>query len=148
MPSRALTPTTVPKHYAELRRAVEVTMVRGQREADLARVRTYHETGRLIHEHVLLFKDRADYGTGTIQRLAADLEVDYSVLLRCVQFVRAFPNLATWRDLLWAHYRVLLPLADAGQRRALATEANRNRWTVAELGPIRRGQVDNLSLGR
>jgi len=58
MPSRAL--TTIPQTYAELRRAVEATMVWGQREADLARVRTYHETGRLIHEHVLLFKERAD----------------------------------------------------------------------------------------
>lgn len=132
MTTRAPTAAFVPKTYAELRRAVETTMIRGQREADLAKVRTYHETGRLIHEHVLLFKERANYGAATMRHLADDLKVDYSVLLRCVQFYRAFPNLATWRDLLWAHYRVLIPLA-APQRRALATEANRNQWTVEEL---------------
>jgi hypothetical protein len=43
-------------------------MIRGQREADLAKVRTYHETGRLIHEHVPLFKERADYARDRRQR--------------------------------------------------------------------------------
>jgi len=38
----------VPQNYAELRRAVEVAMVHGQQAVEQARVRTYHETGRLI----------------------------------------------------------------------------------------------------
>jgi hypothetical protein len=66
----------VPQTYPELRMAVEVTLVKGQQAIEQAKVRTYHETGRLIHEHVLLFKQRADYGSKTIQRLADDLEVD------------------------------------------------------------------------
>jgi hypothetical protein len=74
MPSRALTAPDVPRTYTDLRRAVELTMIRGQREADLAKVRTYHETGRLIHEHVPLFKERADYGAKTVPRLAADMK--------------------------------------------------------------------------
>lgn len=131
MPQTAL--TAVPQTYAALRAAVEVAMVKGQQAVELARVRTYHETGRLIHEHVLLFKERADYGTQTIPRLAGDLKLDRSVLLRCVQFYRAFPIVATWRQLTWAHYRTLIPVADVRQRRALATEANRNVWSVVQL---------------
>ncbi|MBI5766892.1 MAG: thermonuclease family protein [Verrucomicrobia bacterium] len=133
MAERSPTLADVPRTYAELRRAVERTIIRGQQAADLARVRTYHETGRLIHEHVLLFKERADYGAKTIPKLAADVKVHRSVLLRCVQFFRAFPIVATWRQLSWAHFRELLPLADTRQQRALATEANRQGWPVARL---------------
>ena len=80
MAERAITPASVPVTYAKLRRAVEVAMVVGQRVVEQAKVRTYWETGRLINEHVLLFKERADYGTGTILRLATDLQVHRSVL--------------------------------------------------------------------
>ena len=86
MAERATTLANVPKTYAELRQAVEATMVQGQRLIEQAKVRTYHETGRLIQAHVLLFQDRADYGAGTIRRLGADLKVDRSVLHRCVRF--------------------------------------------------------------
>jgi len=33
----------------------------------------------------------------------------------------------------WAHYKALIPVSDPKQRRALATEANRNRWSVVQL---------------
>ena len=105
----------MPQTYAELKRAVEVTMIKGQQEVDLAKVHTCHETGRLINEHVLLFKERADHGAGTIQRLADDVKVDRTVLLRCVQFVRDIPIFAGRRKLTWAHYRVLIPVTDARQ---------------------------------
>jgi len=108
-------------------------MVQGQRAIEQAKVRTYHETGRLIREHVLLFKERADYGTKTIAKLAADVKVDRSVLHRCVRFFECFPIVATWPQLSWAHFRELIPVADAKERRALATEANRNAWPVARL---------------
>ena len=108
-------------------------MIKGQLEVDLAKVRTYHETGRLIHEHVLLFRERADYGAKTVQRLANDIHVHRSVLQRCVQLARAIPNCATWRNLTWAHYRVLIPIADDRQRKALASAADQAGWTVVQL---------------
>ena len=104
MPTRALAAVPVPQTYAELRRAVELTLVKGQQAVEQARVRTYWDTGRLIHEHVLRFKDRADYGAGTIARLSADMELHRSTLQRCVQFYLAIPNCAPWRNLTWAHY--------------------------------------------
>lgn len=58
MPSRAITPT--PKTYAQLRDAVVAVVVNGRRAIDRAWLDTYHETGRLINEHTLLFRDRAD----------------------------------------------------------------------------------------
>jgi endonuclease YncB( thermonuclease family) len=123
----------VPQTYGELRRAVAAVMIKGQQEIDQARVRTYWETGRLIREHGLLFKERADYGAKTILRLGADLKVDRSVLYRCVRFVECFPILARRPQLAWAHYRVLIPVADAAERQALAREAIKHGWNAAQL---------------
>jgi hypothetical protein len=66
----------VPKTYAELRDAVIAVVVKGRREIDRAWVETYHETGRLINEHVRLFRDRANYGARTFVRLAADTGIN------------------------------------------------------------------------
>ncbi len=52
----------IPKTYAELLRSVQAVLFTGQREIDRAWVRTYHETGRLIHSHILYHRERADYG--------------------------------------------------------------------------------------
>jgi len=123
----------VPRTYAALRRAVEDVIIKGQRAAELAKVRTYHETGRLIREHVLLFDDRADYGSKAVRRLALDIKVDHTVLHRCVSFFRLFPIVATWQQLTWAHYRVLIPVEDPKLRKSLADEADRLGWPVAQL---------------
>ncbi len=123
----------VPQSYAELRRAVEVALVHGQQAVEQARVRTYHETGRLIQAHVLLFQDRADYGAKTIPRLAGDLKLDRSVLLRCVQFYRAFPIVAARRQLTWGHYRLLVPVEDAAQRKILEQATIKHEWTTDQL---------------
>jgi len=62
MAQRPLLPATAPKTYAELKRGVEAALLTGQRNVEQAKVRTYWETGRLIHEHVLLFRDRGGCG--------------------------------------------------------------------------------------
>ena len=62
LPRTAIKLLAVPQTYAELRRSVEAVLFAGRRDIEAAWVRTYHETGRLIHEHLLLNKDRADYG--------------------------------------------------------------------------------------
>ena len=72
MPARALSPA--PKTYAQLRDAV-VVVVADRRAIDRAWLDTYHETGRLINEHVLLFKERANYGARIYEKLAADTSI-------------------------------------------------------------------------
>lgn len=123
----------VPQTYAALRAEVEIAMVQGQRAVEQAKVRTYHNTGRLIHEHLLLFQERADYGSKTVRRLAADLQVDRTVLHRCVGFYRAFPIVAHGQQLNWAHYRLLIAVGDTKLRLALAADATKQGWTSPEL---------------
>ena len=93
MPARALTPT--PKTYAQLRDAVVAVVVRGRREIDRAWLGTYHETGRLINEHVLQFRDRADYGAKVYAKLAEDIQISERALRKCAQLHRCYP---TWHD--------------------------------------------------
>ena len=118
MPSRAL--TTVPKSYADLKRAVLAVALKGRRNADRAWLLTYHEIGRLISEHLLLNQDRADYGTQVIPRLAGDTGISVRSLYECRQFYRYFPILRTSAELGWSHYVLLCQVADATQREALA----------------------------
>ena len=99
MATRAITPAHFPKSSAELRAAVKMTLFSGQRAADHARVRTYHETGRLIRHHVLANQDRVDYGAKTILRLAADWQLDRSGWQRGDPVYRVFPIWATWPKL-------------------------------------------------
>ena len=86
MPSAKLSPT--PKTYAELRDAVIAVVVKGRQEIDRAWLETYHETGRLINEHVLLFQDRANYGAKTFDKLAEDSGISARNLRKCAQFHR------------------------------------------------------------
>ena len=80
----------VPKNYADLLRCVQQTLLAGQREIEIAWVRTYHETGRLIVCHILASK-RADYGAHVYHRLARDTEASERRLYECAQFSRCFP---------------------------------------------------------
>ncbi len=131
MPSRANSPT--PKTYAQLRDAVVAVVVQGRRAIDRAWLETYYETGRLINEHVLLFKERADYGARTYQKLADDTGISKRTLQECAQFQRCFPIARTCAQLDWSKARLLCQVTDATERLKLLKEAVKNDWTVPEL---------------
>jgi len=121
------------KGYARLRREVQEVLIAGQRKIEQEKVRTYWETGRIIHEHILKQKDRADYGRQVILKLAHDIEVSDSVLRRTVQFYQGFPISAAPRKLTWAHYCELLPIKEEETRLEMALQAERQQWTSEEL---------------
>jgi endonuclease YncB( thermonuclease family) len=133
MPTRSLASEAVPQTYAELRRGVEAVVFDGRARIEQAWLRTYHETGRLIHAHLLLHTDRADYGARTIQRLAADTGISRRVLYECVQLYRCFPIVRLTAQLTRTHYNVLCQVSDPKQREALVAQTVRNAWTVADL---------------
>ena len=143
--------------YAELKARVRETLILGQQRIEAAKVITYWRTGWCIRAHIALHGTHAErYGTQVIKRLARDLDMDQSVLRRCVHFAQRLPQLfastnkmyATWHTslppagpaadrgrplLTWSHYRALLAVPDARQRNALLQEAVRQEWPVAEL---------------
>ena len=123
----------VPSTYAALRQAVVNVVLKGRREIDRAWLLTYHETGRLIHEHLLLNKDRANYGAQVFAKLAADTDTSSRSLHEFVQFYRFFPIVRGRAQLGWSHYRLLCQVADPGRRRALLAEAVKRHWPSPQL---------------
>ena len=115
-------PLAVPATYAALRRNVEATLLTGRLHIDHAWVRTYWETGRLINEHVLLNKDRANFGAQVFSRLSEDLKVSKRQLYECAQFARCFPIVRDHAQLTWNHYRILCQVPDPAKRKALLAE--------------------------
>jgi endonuclease YncB( thermonuclease family) len=133
MTSPASPAFVVPKTYAELRRRVEAVLLTGRRQVEEAWVSTYHETGRLIHEHVLLKEKRADYGAQVYAQLSVDVGVSGRTLRECVQFYRCFP---IWRPVAkfgWNQCRLLCQVGDEARRQALVTEMTQGRLPTVDL---------------
>lgn len=126
--------------YNVLRKKVEATLIRGQEIIERQKVKTYWETGRLIHAFILKGKNRADYGKQVIEHLADDLQISTSLLWRTLRFHEKYPILATWPEsskkprLSWSHYRQLMTIPDNQTRETLTQRAEKNEWTVTELG--------------
>jgi len=125
--------SNTPELYAKLRDQVKSTLLSGQQRIEHEKVRTYWETGRLIKEHVLLQKDRADYGKEVITKLSQDLDVGDDLLYRCLRFARQFSNSAGWRNLSWSHLRVLSRIDDSGKRLQMTQQAFQREWTAEDL---------------
>ncbi len=124
---------SIPRTYAELKREVDRVLLLGRRAVDVAWLRTYHETGRLIHEHLRRNEDRADYGAKVVGRLAVETEVSTRVLYQCVQFYRCFPIVQNSAQLGWSHYQLLCQVIEPAERKTLAAQALKQQWTVGEL---------------
>lgn len=133
MPKRAITSANAPKTYAELREAVLAVVHRGRREIERAWVQTYHDTGRLIHEHLLFKQARADYGARVFADLAADSGIAKRTLHEWVQFYRCFPIVRSNAQLTRTHYLLLCQVGDVKQRVALTGQAMKGDWSVADL---------------
>jgi hypothetical protein len=126
----------IPSDYQGLLRKVKETLIEGQQRIEAERVRTYWETGRLIHGHVLKFADRAEYGAEVVANVARDLNVDRSLLTRCVQFAKRYPQLpigAGRHKFNWAHYRQLITITDEKERLLLERTVVEKDWTAEEL---------------
>ena len=79
--------------YAFLRKRVKEALLLGRLRIEQEKIKTYWQTGKLIHEHILEYKNRADYGRQVIKRLSEDLTVSERSLYETVQFARSFPIL-------------------------------------------------------
>lgn len=134
MPGTLIRPRPALEGYPALRDQVRQTLLLGQERIEQEKVKTYWETGQLIHSHLLHHRDRADYGTKVIEKLAADLEIGERLLQRCLRFHREFPEIpSTWTELTWSHYRTLSSVPDQGSRFALANRAVRQAWDARKL---------------
>ncbi|MBP9854776.1 MAG: thermonuclease family protein [Candidatus Omnitrophica bacterium] len=123
--------------YQPLLKQIKKTLLDGQARIEAERVRTYWETGRIIHTHILKNKDRADYGAQVVKQLGADLGYNVRILQYCLQFARTYvrPPIVNGRaQFKWTHYRELLSVTDPEARGRLEERAARHQWSAEELG--------------
>ncbi|MFA5159410.1 MAG: DUF1016 N-terminal domain-containing protein, partial [Candidatus Omnitrophota bacterium] len=123
--------------YSEL-----LTAIRGVRSESQARVekaveqekvREAWETGKLIDEHVLQHKERAEYADQTILRLARDLGTSETELRYMLQFARTYPIHRPADELSWSHYESLMAVNDLDERKTLAEKAVKEKWNRDKL---------------
>jgi len=118
--------------YDQLLHAIREARVASEKRVEQAveqeKVREAWEIGKLIDEHVLQHRERADYGKQIIEKLAGDLEMDRTELYRMLSFARAYPIVVPGQQLSWSHYKALLPIEDPKKREEVAEEAVRESW--------------------
>lgn len=136
MPSKNLQQSPNVSTYAALLTRVRAALIEGQRRIEAERVRIYWETGRLVESHILKHADRAEYGAQVISRLSKDLNVNKTVLTRCVQFAKKYPHppiVARGQQFSWSHYRKLITIDDDKKRSLLEQSIGRHAWSAVEL---------------
>jgi len=132
--------------YDQLVQAIREVRSASQKRIEQAveqeKVREAWETGKLIDEHILQHKERADYGKHVIVRLAKDLGSSQTELSYMLQFARAYPIYPRGDKLSWSHYRSLLVINDSAERKTLARKAEKEGWSRDRLrGEVRRRQA-------
>ena len=123
----------------DARKIIETSRSNAVRSVDFCRVQMYWNLGRRIFEEEQQKKERADYGSYLVKRLAEKLETEYGSgfskrqLERARQFYRMYPIASALRTQLnWLQYKLLLSITDADKREYYELESVNNGWTARE----------------
>ncbi|MBI3313624.1 MAG: thermonuclease family protein [Candidatus Omnitrophica bacterium] len=125
------------KTYPQLLHAIrDVRKTSQQRIEQAVEQEAMHEaweTGKLIDQHILMNKTRADYGKKVFRRLSGDLGLSEAELGYRVQFARAYSIPPSTGELSWGHYRELLSINNAKERDKISKNAINKKWPVKKL---------------
>ncbi len=103
-------------------------------EIEQGKLVAYWKGGKYIKKHLLKNKKRANYGKTLFPLLSEHLRIDVTTLYRSVTFYEEYPRiLATWQELTWSHYRILLTIPDVETRRALEKRVIEEQLSVVQL---------------
>lgn len=123
----------------DARKIIEISRSNAVRSVDFCRVQMYWNLGRRIFEEEQQKKERADYGSYLVKRLAEKLETEYGSgfskrqLERARQFYRMYSIASALRTQLnWLPYKLLLSITDPDKREYYELESVNNGWTARE----------------
>ena len=124
----------------EIKQIINDARAHAIRSVDFCRVQMYWAIGQRIVEKEQQGKERADYGTYLIKRLAQEIEPEYGSgfgerqLKFCRQFYKTYPNGNALRSQLnWSQYRMLIQISDPDKREYYEQEAVNEGWTGRQL---------------
>lgn len=130
---------------SDIDRIIETSQKGAYQAANMILTQRNWFIGYRIHIEVMKEQDRADYGTGLIKKLSADLTkkhgkgYDRSNLYNYLRFYRMFPKIVdiecrqSFIQLSWSHYRALLYVEDSVAREWYAKEAFEQTWSFKTL---------------
>ena len=102
-----------------------------RRPAPREATRVYREIGRLLDEH---FSGRAEYGGRAVEQLAGELGILPRTLYRARKLHQRLPaDSSLLNRLTWSHCRLLVTVADDGERLELMERAAEGGWSVRRL---------------
>lgn len=119
--------------YDQLLAAIREARTASRVRVQQAKVRETWETGKLIDEHILNHKERADYGAKVIERLAKDLGTSATELRYSHIFAREYSTYPISDVLTWSDYRELLSLKDPEKREELSQKAEKEKWDTQRI---------------
>jgi len=124
----------------EIKAIIGQARAQAVRSVEFYRVEMYWKLGERIFEEEQQGKERADYGSFLIRRLAEELAPEfgsgfsYRQLNFCRQLYRTYPIVNALRSQLnWMQYRMLIQIDNASKREYYELEAVKNAWTGREL---------------
>ena len=124
----------------EIKQIINDARAHAIRSVDFCRVQMYWAIGQRIVEKEQQGKERADYGTYLIKRLAQEIEPEYGSgfgerqLKFCRQFYKTYPNGNALRSQLnWSQYRMLIQISDPDKREYYELEAVNEGWAGRQL---------------
>jgi len=98
---------------------------------------TYWNIGKLIKEHLLENKDKADYGKFLFIELSKNLNITRTTLYQSVQFFEEYPSIVRARGrLTWSHYRTLFTIEDTVKRKEYEEKIIEDNLTTRELQDV------------
>ncbi len=124
----------------EIKAIIGQARTKAVRSVEFHRVEMYWKLGNRIFNEEQEGKERADYGSYLIRKLALEIEPEfgsgfsYRQLSWCRQFYRTFPIVSALRTQFnWSQYKMLLSIEDDSKREYYELEALKNSWTGREL---------------
>jgi predicted nuclease of restriction endonuclease-like (RecB) superfamily len=124
----------------DIRAIIETAQVNAVRSVEFHRVEMYWKLGERIFVEEQQEKDRAEYGSYLVQKLAINLEAEFGTgfskrqLELARQFYRTYPIANTLRSQFnWFQYRLLMRIGDETKREFYELEAAKNSWNGKEL---------------
>ena len=124
----------------EIKQIINDARAHAIRSVDFCRVQMYWAIGQRIVEKEQQGRERADYGTYLIKRLAQEIEPEYGSgfgerqLKFCRQFYKTYPNGNALRSQLnWSQYRMLIQIPYRDKQEYYELETVNEGWTGRQL---------------
>ena len=134
------------KLLADLRRIIREGKEEAERAAAQALVESYWAIGKRIAQEKL--NTTAGYHNAILGDLSADLSIDLRTLQRTVIFSQTYKRPPRVEGLSWAHFRLLMRLADSDERNFYQDLAIRDGLSVKRLTAAIKGDHYASALGQ